>query len=90
MLKIGFSLFGSQEIGSRSDFRAWKIILDDTKLEPISWESNRENQIFNICVGENPKIPGIQPNDKKRFVFSTTWNRRIDKSIFGRRKANHS
>ena len=89
MLKIEFSLFGSQEIGSRSDCRAWKIIRDDTKLELISWESNRENPIFNICVGENPKIPGIQPN-KKNFVLSTTWNRWFDKSILGRRKANHS
>ena len=28
-----------------------KIISNDTKLEPISWELNYENPLFNFCVG---------------------------------------
>ena len=32
----------------------------------------------------------IKPYYVKRFEFSTTWNRWFDKSILGRRKANHS
>ena len=34
-----------------SDCRAWKLISNDFKLEPISWELNLKNQLFNFCVG---------------------------------------
>ena len=34
-----------------SDCRASKIIQNDTKLEPIPWELNMENQLFGFCVG---------------------------------------
>ena len=34
-----------------SDCRASKIIQNDTKLDPISWEPNIENEIFIFCVG---------------------------------------
>ena len=34
-----------------SDCRASKIIWNDTKPEPISWELNIENPIFNFCLG---------------------------------------
>ena len=34
-----------------SKCRALKIISNDTKLEPISWELNYENPLFNFCVG---------------------------------------
>ena len=34
-----------------SDCRASKIIYNDTKLEPISWELNLKNPLFNFCVG---------------------------------------
>ena len=34
-----------------SDCRALKIITNDTKLEPISWELNLKNSCFFICVG---------------------------------------
>ena len=27
------------------------MIYNDTKLEPISWELNLENPLFNFCVG---------------------------------------
>ena len=30
---------------------AWKIIYNDTELDPISWELDIENPIFNFCVG---------------------------------------
>ena len=33
------------------DCRASKILWNDTKAEPISWEINIENSIFNFCVG---------------------------------------
>ena len=34
-----------------SDCRASKIISNDTKLEPISWEFDIENPFFDFCVG---------------------------------------
>ena len=34
-----------------SDCRTSKIIQNDTELEPISWEPNRKNSLFNSCVG---------------------------------------
>ena len=34
-----------------SDCRASKIIPNDTKLEPISWELNLKNPLFNFCLG---------------------------------------
>ena len=34
-----------------SDYRASKIIWNDTKPEPISWDMNIDNLIFNVCVG---------------------------------------
>ena len=34
-----------------SDCRASKIISNDIKLEPIFWELNLKNQLFNFCVG---------------------------------------
>ena len=34
-----------------SDWRAYKIIYNYTKLGPISWELNLKNQILNFCVG---------------------------------------
>ena len=33
------------------DYRASKIISNDTKLEPISWELNLKSLLFNFCVG---------------------------------------
>ena len=33
------------------DSRAAKIISNETKLEPISWERNIGNPLFNFCVG---------------------------------------
>ena len=33
------------------EYRAWKIISNNSKLEPISWELKIENTLFNICVG---------------------------------------
>ena len=34
-----------------SDYRASKIIWNDTKPEPISWDMNIGNLIFYVCVG---------------------------------------
>ena len=34
-----------------SDYRASKIISNDTELEPIPWEPNMKNPIFHFCVG---------------------------------------
>jgi len=34
-----------------SDCRASKIIYNDIKLEPISWELNLKNPVLNTCVG---------------------------------------
>ena len=34
-----------------SDCRAFRIIWNDTKLGPISWQLNIENTLFSICVG---------------------------------------
>ena len=34
-----------------SDYRASKIISNDTELEPIPWEPNMKNHIFHFCVG---------------------------------------
>ena len=34
-----------------SDCRASKIIYNDIKLEPISWELNLKNRLFNFCAG---------------------------------------
>ena len=34
-----------------SDFRASKIIRNDTKVEPIFWEPKRENPLNEFCVG---------------------------------------
>ena len=36
-----------------SDCRASKIIKNDTKFEPISWELSSENSLLNLCVGES-------------------------------------
>ena len=35
----------------RSDCRASKIILNDTRVEPISWEPKREYPLFTFDVG---------------------------------------
>ena len=38
-------------IESESDCRASEIMLNDTKLEPISWELKIGNPISNVCLG---------------------------------------
>ena len=38
-----------------------KSFLNDTKLEPISWEPKWENSFFNFCVGVD-NIENLQSN----------------------------
>ena len=46
-----------------SDCRASKIIFNDSKLEPISWELNVGNQLLNFCVGV-----GVGGHDATNFT----------------------
>ena len=39
------------ELEKSSSWKDLKIISNDINLDPISWELNTENQLFNICVG---------------------------------------
>ena len=50
-LFLGFSNSVNETFLNSSDCRASKIIWNDTKVEPISWEPKRENLISNFCVG---------------------------------------
>ena len=46
-----FDLIKLKSNMTSSDCRASKIIWNDTKLEPISWEQNAGNPLFIVCVG---------------------------------------
>ena len=57
IIRLNFGIFMIFERSERnlnlnaSDCRASKIIPNDTKLEPISWELTIKNPILNFCVG---------------------------------------
>ena len=57
MIRMNSGIFRNFELSiwnlklNSLDCRAWKIISNDIKLEPISWELNLKNQLFNFCVG---------------------------------------
>ena len=39
------------ELEKSSSWKDLKIISNEINLDPISWELNTENQLFNVCVG---------------------------------------
>ena len=81
-----------------SDCRAWKIISNDTLIEPISWELLVENQNFNLRVGV---WVGGQPSTNFKYFFKDAQEnptsfathysrgRRGKNSIVGNKKIAH-